>query len=408
MYTISFTNKNTSPIIVQDDTINQQTDVTLFGLSDTPYGQLLQENFLHLLEHFALPENPLSPGAPNTQEAIDTLLQTPISGELWYNKSNSTLYVFNGTNWVRLVRGDQVAANWGVIANGSQIPLPQTPLDGVPFQYSDCVWIVSPFNYPKNISNLTCSTDQNANVTVQYIYSSDSTNTIQSGYANYLILAIKGNQNYIPPTPTPSPTIALTPSTSPTIALTPSTTATPTVTQTVTPSVGTSLTPSISASSTPAPTVVAPSRTPTATPTITPSMTGTPYASPQPTPTVTPTPSSNFIQSVSAPASVDSSCSTPQNQCCATARSTATINGGIGPFSVSAVYISGVTASFGYQISGNSIAFTFTRCATSHISTGLTYTGYYELKVEDSNGGIAYSGQIEVQTTHILSSTIGV
>ncbi len=395
MYTISFTNKNLTPIAVRDDTINQQLDITLFGLSDTPYGQLLQENFLHLLEHFALPSTVSNENSPNTPEAIETLLQNPISGELWYNKTNSTLYLFNGTSWMPLVRTDQVAANWGVIANGSQIPLPQTPLDGVPFAYSDCVWIVSPFNYPQNISNLTCSTDQNANVTVQYIYSSDVTNTIQDGYANYLILAIKGNENYIAPTPTPSPSFQLTP----TPSITPSITASPTITPSVTPSTGHSPTP------TPSLSVPIPSNTPTVTATITPSPTSTPYASPRPTPTVTPTPSSNFISSVSAPSKVEGGCSVPRlsqtKSCCVSPSGTATITGGIAPYTVSAVYINGTTASFGYSISGNTIDFSFTRCAVG-TGSGTYYNGYYELKVEDSNGGIAYSGQIDVETYHVV------
>jgi hypothetical protein len=403
MYTISFTNKNTTPIVVQDDTINQQLDITLFGLSETPYGQLLQENFLHLLEHFALPSNPSDSSAPNTSEAIEGLLQNPISGELWYNKNNSTLYVFNGTNWFPLARADQVAANWGVIANGSQIPLPSTPLDGVPFQYSDCVWIVSPFNYPQNISFLNCSTDNNANVTVEYIYSNDSTNTTQYGYANYLILAIKGNQNYIrPPQPstTPSPTVAA----SPTQIIPP----TPPITPSITPSSGAppTPTPAASPSSTPAASPAAPTPTPssTATMTVTPTMTQSPYSSPRPTPTITPTPSSNFIQSVSVPSSVSGTCAVAgtsnASTCTAVAYGTATITGGIGPFTVSAIYVSGFVAAFAYSVSGNTISFNFSRTSTTTASS-IPHNGYYELKVQDANGGIVSSSQILVQTYNL-------
>ena len=59
-YTVNKTNSSASPnqYIVQDGVVNTQTDLSLIGKGYAGYGELIGENFLHLLENFAGPSAP--------------------------------------------------------------------------------------------------------------------------------------------------------------------------------------------------------------------------------------------------------------------------------------------------------------------------------------------------------------
>ena len=86
-YTISYTDAvNKGTIIVEDGTINDDTSVTFVGRNYTGYGQIVAENFLHLLENFA---NSSAPARP-------------VEGQLWYDTSEGVdqLKIYDGTNWV--------------------------------------------------------------------------------------------------------------------------------------------------------------------------------------------------------------------------------------------------------------------------------------------------------------------
>ena len=85
-YQVNFTefdNPAKPPLVVQDQSLNTQTSVTLVGQNYSGYGKIIAEDFLHLLENFA------SPTAPSN----------PIEGQLWYNTAVSTLYVWDSTSW---------------------------------------------------------------------------------------------------------------------------------------------------------------------------------------------------------------------------------------------------------------------------------------------------------------------
>ena len=84
-YTVNKTNSSASPnqYTVQDGVVNEQTDLKLIGKGYAGYGELIGENFLHLLENFS------NPSAPSK----------PISGQLWWDSSNSKLKVYTGTAW---------------------------------------------------------------------------------------------------------------------------------------------------------------------------------------------------------------------------------------------------------------------------------------------------------------------
>jgi hypothetical protein len=79
-YTINLTN-GTIFATIADGTINTSSSMTLVGKNYAGYGEFLDENFIHLLENGA---NSTPPGAP-------------LTGQLWWDSTNSLLKVYNGT-----------------------------------------------------------------------------------------------------------------------------------------------------------------------------------------------------------------------------------------------------------------------------------------------------------------------
>lgn len=260
-YIVKFTDKNKTPItVVETNVNNSSTDISLFGRKRLEYGRDMNANFLHILENFACEENPLLPGNPDltkTSFIADTtkrLLSTPIEGQMWYNSTQESLFVWNGTTWIALGMVGDIAANWGVIAHGSQLPRPVNQ-HGYVFDYSECSWIVSPFVFDTTFTYMQCITDEFANVTM--FYNPEGGGPTVNGCANYLIVGIKDNHNLgtqlpIPsatPAPSPTPTLTPTRTVTPIVSPTPSITPTPGVSPTPTPSI----TPSTTAAVTPTP-----------------------------------------------------------------------------------------------------------------------------------------------------------
>lgn len=79
-YTINLTD-GTIFAVIADGTINTDSSLTLVGKNYAGYGEFLDENFIKLLESGA---NTTAPG-------------DPLTGQLWYDKTNSLLKVYNGT-----------------------------------------------------------------------------------------------------------------------------------------------------------------------------------------------------------------------------------------------------------------------------------------------------------------------
>jgi hypothetical protein len=79
-YTINLTD-GTIFATVADGTINTDSSVTVVGKNYAGYGEFLNENFIKLLESNA---NTSQPSAP-------------LTGQLWYDKTNSLLKVYSGT-----------------------------------------------------------------------------------------------------------------------------------------------------------------------------------------------------------------------------------------------------------------------------------------------------------------------
>jgi hypothetical protein len=79
-YTINLTD-GTLFATVADGTINTSSSMTLVGKNYAGYGDFLDTNFIHLLENGS---NTTAPGAP-------------LTGQLWWDKTNGLLKVYNGT-----------------------------------------------------------------------------------------------------------------------------------------------------------------------------------------------------------------------------------------------------------------------------------------------------------------------
>ena len=289
-YNVKHTDRSVPSIPVPETEVNDTAlDVTLFGRINPEYGEVLDENLLNLLENFACPENTVLStefdiATPDlTQTSKDQLAQ-PTIGQFWFNSTRGMVYYWAGDRWVPMPLRENYAANWGSVMDGQQLPRPVSPITGHVFDYADCIWTVAPAAFTGRPAFISCATDNNAVVTMQYRLS--GTNTMLMGLANYIIVGIRGNYNTgqrIPPinlTPTPTPTLSLTPGASvtptPTQSVTPTptrtvaVTSTPAVSATPTPTPAASVTPTPAVSVTPSPTTVPPSATPTRTPTPTP------------------------------------------------------------------------------------------------------------------------------------------
>ena len=79
-YTVNKTNGGVLAT-VSDGTIDSSTDIKFIGKNYSGYGELLNENFVKLLENFS---NSSAPSAP-------------LAGQLWWDSSNSLLKVYTGS-----------------------------------------------------------------------------------------------------------------------------------------------------------------------------------------------------------------------------------------------------------------------------------------------------------------------
>lgn len=299
-YVIYYTDLDKGTIQIQKSAlITDELDIALIGKTRLEYGEIFNENLLHVLEHFACPEEPGNPGNPDLTLAFGNLLENPTTGQIWYNKTQNKPYVYTSLGtWRSLSSLNDVGGNSGVIAHGQFIPLP-IGQDGYNFTIAECAWTVSPFNIPSEADFIHCFSDPVSRVTMQYRLEGQL--GLTDGFANYQIIGIRTNTNLgtidcqseqaptstpigsPTPTPTPTMTVTITPTITPTVTVTATATITPTPTLTGTPPASLTPTPT----GTPEPTITAtltPTPTQTATPTITPSLT----ANVSPTPTVTP------------------------------------------------------------------------------------------------------------------------
>lgn len=300
LYVINYTDVIKGTITIpKASVITDILDVTLLGKSLLNYGEIFDENVLHILENFACEQ--LVPPIDNVIEpdlsqvnpekpSANPLLSNPTTGELWFNKTDSHLYIYNTLNvWTPVkLRGD-IAANNGVIAHGQYIPLPT----GIT-SYSQCSFMVSPQYIDENSNYVACYAaayvgqgylDDASTIPMQIgqVYMryrpSNSVNMVD-GLANYIIL---GN---VVPEIHYHPIVSITP----TLTAAPVLTSTPTNTVTPSPTIS----PPVSGSAVPTPTPTS-TQTPVATGSVTPTRTGTPVITPSHTAVPTPTPTTSLI-----------------------------------------------------------------------------------------------------------------
>lgn len=79
---------------VEDGTIESSLDIKLIGKNYAGYGEVQNENFVHLLENFSGADAPAR----------------PLSGQLWFDSSNSKLKFYDGTKF-RTTGGAEVGPN---------------------------------------------------------------------------------------------------------------------------------------------------------------------------------------------------------------------------------------------------------------------------------------------------------
>jgi len=131
-YTINLTDGSTFATVT-DGTINTDSTLTVIGKNYAGYGEFLGENFIKLLENGAHSTAPSSPlvgqvwydkgnnvlkvyngtvwkeiGSSNSGTSAPA---NPVSGDLWYDSTNAQLKVYNGTSW--LVVGPSYTAGSG-------------------------------------------------------------------------------------------------------------------------------------------------------------------------------------------------------------------------------------------------------------------------------------------------------
>ena len=89
-YTITLTD-GTVFATVADGTVNSSSSVTLVGKNYAGYGSFLDENFIQHLENFS---SNSSGGNPTSSK-----LAAPLTGQIWWDKTNSLLKVYSGSAW---------------------------------------------------------------------------------------------------------------------------------------------------------------------------------------------------------------------------------------------------------------------------------------------------------------------
>lgn len=87
--------------------IQTSTDLTLYGNGAPDWGERFNENFYRLLENFACPEKiGVSPPEPQTEAPAELGsgygINNPIRGQLWYNTTDQSMYVYTGSGWATM------------------------------------------------------------------------------------------------------------------------------------------------------------------------------------------------------------------------------------------------------------------------------------------------------------------
>ena len=134
-YTVNYTNPGKTPIIIEDQTANNSTSLTLIGKQYDQYGEIIAENFLKVLENFSYTSAPTNPtpgqlwhdtsskilkvydasGIWKPLSVVYTSTTSPTTnaaqatGDLWTNTVTGEIFVYSGSEWVELAAQTQVS-----------------------------------------------------------------------------------------------------------------------------------------------------------------------------------------------------------------------------------------------------------------------------------------------------------
>ncbi len=179
-------------------------DINLIGKRTLEYGEELNENTLHLLEHFSCPSINDQEDVPDPDFKLSSVLNNPTLGQLWYNNTGKYLCQWNGYQWVKFVRYGDISGNSGFLFDGEHIPIPKNRY-GEPADISNCNIHVNPAWFMDRINKYECFVDSDGKLDCKYLPQNAS--QWKSTFATYIVLC--DSINSIPPviTPTPTPTV---------------------------------------------------------------------------------------------------------------------------------------------------------------------------------------------------------
>lgn len=198
IYELDYTDSSKQPIKVPRRVfIDDILDITLVGKRKLEYGEVLNENILHLLEHFACYSSLTQLNLPDYTSVVGNLLKHPVIGQLWYNLSVRDLYFWNGIEWKTMNTFADITGNSGFIYDGDTVPIP-LDLNGNTHYLGDCAINVAPVNMMEEIESFVCEVNNQGVVTCKYTPVGGSE---RSGYATYIIVC--NGSNKLPPTPIP-------------------------------------------------------------------------------------------------------------------------------------------------------------------------------------------------------------
>lgn len=114
------------PIVLNDgDKNSSTTSITFIGRRYANYGEIIQENLLHMLEHFA----------------GDIPPDNPITGQIWYDTSESTLKFYTGSGWERVKSEILVGTTLPSSASAGELFFLESGENAVLYVYNGSNWI---------------------------------------------------------------------------------------------------------------------------------------------------------------------------------------------------------------------------------------------------------------------------
>ncbi len=106
-YTVDYSDGTKTAITVNDGTLNIETSLSLVGKNYYGYGEVIAENLLHLLEHFAGGTAPLR----------------PVEGQIWFDNTaaDKEMKYYDGANWVSMGGGSELHTIQDNLGNDKQV-----------------------------------------------------------------------------------------------------------------------------------------------------------------------------------------------------------------------------------------------------------------------------------------------